>query len=109
MVSAAVEKAMAAIQIPKDGAPGLNGKDGVGLAGALLDRAGNLVLDADRRIDPRPRSGHRQGWRAAARTVATGSRLTDFEAEKKDPRTAVLELFTSGEMRAVLMNWISRP
>jgi integrin beta 3 len=28
----------------KDGAPGLNGKDGVGVAGAIIDRAGGLVL-----------------------------------------------------------------
>lgn len=69
LVSEEVEKAFASLPPPKDGAPGLNGKDaspeeiaalvlsriaipkdgadgrdGVGLAGAIIDRDGNLVL-----------------------------------------------------------------
>lgn len=38
MVSEAVEKAVSAIPVPKDG------NDGVGLAGAIIDRAGELVV-----------------------------------------------------------------
>lgn len=41
MVVSEVDKRMQEIQIPRDGA---DGKDGVGLAGALIDRDGNLVL-----------------------------------------------------------------
>jgi hypothetical protein len=44
MVSETVEKAASAIPVPKDGADGKDGKDGVGLAGAIIDRAGELVL-----------------------------------------------------------------
>jgi hypothetical protein len=44
MVSEAVDKAVAAIPAPKDGADGRDGKDGVGLAGAIIDRAGELVV-----------------------------------------------------------------
>jgi hypothetical protein len=43
-VSEAVDKAVAAIPAPKDGADGKDGKDGVGLAGAIIDRAGELVV-----------------------------------------------------------------
>jgi len=47
MISEAVEKAMSAFPIPKDGLDGKDGKDGkdgIGLAGALIDRAGELVV-----------------------------------------------------------------
>jgi hypothetical protein len=47
MVSEAVDKAVSAIPVPKDGADGRDGepgKDGVGLAGAIIDRAGELVV-----------------------------------------------------------------
>lgn len=44
MVSEAVEKAVSAIPAPKDGDDGKDGKDGVGLAGAIIDRAGELVI-----------------------------------------------------------------
>jgi len=44
MVSEAVEKAVSAIPVPKDGKDGVDGKDGIGLAGAIIDRAGELVV-----------------------------------------------------------------
>jgi len=47
MISEAVEKAMSAFPIPKDGLDGKDGKDGkdgVGLAGAIIDRSGELVV-----------------------------------------------------------------
>jgi hypothetical protein len=47
MVSEAVDKAVSAIPVPKDGADGKDGhdgKDGVGLAGAIIDRGGELVV-----------------------------------------------------------------
>jgi hypothetical protein len=44
MVSEAVEKAVSAFPLPRDGADGKDGKDGVGLAGAIIDRAGELVI-----------------------------------------------------------------
>jgi hypothetical protein len=44
MVSKAVEKAVSAIPAPKDGKDGMDGKDGIGLAGAMIDRAGELVV-----------------------------------------------------------------
>jgi hypothetical protein len=47
MVSEAVDKAVSATPAPKDGADGKDGhdgKDGVGLAGAIIDRSGELVI-----------------------------------------------------------------
>lgn len=44
MVTATVEKAISTLPIPKDGADGKDGKDGVGVAGAIIDRAGELVV-----------------------------------------------------------------
>lgn len=47
IVSAEVEKAVAAIPRPQDGKPGEKGapgRDGIGLAGALIDRDGSLVV-----------------------------------------------------------------
>lgn len=44
LVEASVQKAVASIPAPKDGRPGTDGKDGVGLAGALIDRAGELIV-----------------------------------------------------------------
>ena len=41
LIDEAVAKAVDAIPVPKDGRPGL---DGVGLAGAMIDRDGNLVI-----------------------------------------------------------------
>jgi hypothetical protein len=40
----AVMGKVAQIPVPRDGAPGVDGKDGVGLAGALIDRDGALVV-----------------------------------------------------------------
>lgn len=96
MVAAAVEKAVSAIRVPKDGAPGVNGKDGVGLAGALLDRAGNLVLtltDGSTR-DLGPVIG-KDG--APGKDGRDGFSLDDFDVEKKDARTVVLK-FTRGDV-----------
>lgn len=44
LVEAAVEKAVKAIPAPKNGEDGKPGRDGVGVAGALIDKAGELVL-----------------------------------------------------------------
>lgn len=99
MVAAAVEKAMSAIQIPKDGAPGLNGKDGVGLAGALLDRAGSLVVtltDGSTR-DLGPVIGKDGAAGAPGKDGRDGFSLDDFDLEKKDDRTVILK-FVRGDV-----------
>ncbi|TPJ76198.1 hypothetical protein FJ422_30410 [Mesorhizobium sp. B2-6-3] len=44
LVEESVSRAIAGIAMPKDGTNGLPGRDGIGLAGALIDRTGNLVL-----------------------------------------------------------------
>ena len=44
LVEVSVQKAVAAIPVPKDGEPGKPGADGIGLAGALIDRKGELVV-----------------------------------------------------------------
>lgn len=43
-IEAIVQKAVEQIPVPKDGAPGADGKDGVGLAGAIIDRDGELTV-----------------------------------------------------------------
>jgi hypothetical protein len=43
-VTSEVAKAVAALPVAKDGRDGVNGKDGVGLAGTVIDQDGNLVV-----------------------------------------------------------------
>lgn len=102
MVATAVKDAVAAIHVPADGADGRDGKDGadgrdgVGLAGALLDRAGNLVLtltDGSTR-DLGPVIG-KDG--APGKDGRDGFSLDDFDVEKRDARTVVLK-FTRGDV-----------
>lgn len=44
LIASEVEKRVRELPVAKDGKDGINGKDGVGLAGALIDRAGELVV-----------------------------------------------------------------
>lgn len=44
LIASEVEKRVSGISIAKDGKDGIDGKNGVGLAGALIDRAGELVV-----------------------------------------------------------------
>jgi hypothetical protein len=44
LIASEVEKRVGGLPAAKDGKDGINGKDGVGLAGALIDRAGELVV-----------------------------------------------------------------
>jgi hypothetical protein len=44
LIASEVEKRVGGLPAAKDGKDGIDGKDGVGLAGALIDRAGELVV-----------------------------------------------------------------
>jgi hypothetical protein len=46
LIEDAVQKAVAAIPVPKDGEPGKDGKDGIGLVGAFIDKSGELAITA---------------------------------------------------------------
>jgi hypothetical protein len=46
LITEAVQKAVAALPVPKDGEPGKDGKDGIGLVGAFIDKSGELAITA---------------------------------------------------------------
>jgi len=82
--------AVAAMPAPKDGRDGADGRDGVGLAGAFLDRTGNLILTltdgSTRDLGPVIGKDGRDGFS-----------LEDFDVEKKDDRTVILK-FARGDV-----------
>lgn len=98
MVSEAVEKAIAAIPVPKDGTDGKDGrdgKDGVGLASAIIDRAGELVVTLTngetRNLGP---VVGKDG--APGKDGADGFGFDDLEASYDGEKTVTLK-FTKGE------------
>lgn len=66
-------------------------KDGVGVAGAVIDRAGNLILTLSN-------GETRDLGRVEGKNGDPGFSLTDFEVEQIDLRTLVLS-FVAGEVR----------
>jgi len=95
MVSAAVERAVSAIPVPRDGVDGKDGKDGVGLAGAIIDRAGELVITLTngetRNLGP---VVGKDG--APGKDGADGVGFDDLEASYDGEKTVTLK-FTKGE------------
>lgn len=98
MVSEAVEQAIAAIPMPKDGTDGKDGrdgKDGVGLAGAIIDRAGELIVTMTngetRNLGPVVGRNGEPG-----KDGADGFGFDDLEATYDGEKTVTLK-FTKGE------------
>ncbi|UIK05011.1 hypothetical protein [Neorhizobium galegae] len=90
LVSSEVEKRFAALPKSKDGNPG---KDGVGLAGAFIDRDGNLIITM---TNGEPRNlGCVVGKDGEpGKPGRDGFNLEDFDAKVMDDRRTVLLSFT---------------
>ncbi len=113
LVETMVASAVAALPAPKDGAPGRDGQDGaagqdgVGLAGALIDRDGDLVLTmTDGSVRPlglvvgrdaEPGRDGRDGQDGAP--GRDGFSLDDFDSEIRDGGRFLVLSFEAGETR----------
>ncbi|QOF71466.1 hypothetical protein IG197_27620 [Aminobacter sp. SR38] len=97
LVEQCVAKAVEALPVPKDGNPG---KDGVGLAGALIDRAGNLVVtltDGTTR-DLGPVLGKDGDPGQPGKDGKDGFNLEDFDATVMDDGRTVLLSFERSDL-----------
>lgn len=97
LVEQCVSKAVEVIPVPKDGNPG---KDGVGLAGALIDRAGNLVVtltDGTTR-DLGPVLGKDGDPGQPGKDGKDGFNLEDFDATVMDDGRTVLLSFERSDL-----------
>lgn len=99
LVDEAVSKAVSAIPVPKDGAPGKDGRDGCDVVDAMQDKDGNLVVSfSDGRMKNVGQVCGKDGLNGTAgKDGRDGFSLENFDAElMKDGRTVLLR-FEQGE------------
>lgn len=94
----------------KDGEKGADGADGVGLAGAIIDREGNLVITlADGRTHALGLVVGRDGVDGQAGERGDPGRdgfsLDDFDIEKVDERTILLKFERGDELHSFELNF----
>ncbi len=95
LIDEAASKAVSAIPTPKDGAPG---KDGVGAAGAMIDRAGNLVMTfTDGTTRELGLVAGKDG--APGKNGRDGFSLSDFDADLLPDGRTVLLSFEQGDTK----------
>ncbi|WP_430244961.1 hypothetical protein [Neorhizobium sp. DAR64861/K0K2] len=93
LIASEVEKRVSGLPVAKDGKDGVNGRDGVGLAGALIDRGGELVVTltngATKKLGPVVGKDGDPG-----KPGRDGFALEDFDASVMDDGRTVLLAFT---------------
>ncbi|WP_430261924.1 hypothetical protein [Neorhizobium sp. DAR64862/K0K3] len=93
LIASEVEKRVSGLPVAKDGKDGVNGRDGVGLAGALIDRGGELVVTltngATKNLGPVVGKDGDPG-----KPGRDGFALEDFDASVMDDGRTVLLAFT---------------
>jgi hypothetical protein len=97
LIASEVEKRVSRLPVAKDGKDGTDGKDGVGLAGALIDRDGELVVTltngATKNLGPVVGKDGDPG-----RPGRDGFALEDFDASVMDDGRTVLLAFTGKDL-----------